>query len=578
MQATTAARGAAAFLLVTFLAAQAAWGNGGPFVVKHPNGDPAAKGVLARLDPSLKPAEESRLRVVKEDLTIRFSPDPSWRREQYRLPPFAEVTAAYTIENPTDQEVLMDFGFPILRGIYLRFGMVPYPDVGVQIDKEHVYATVISNSAIYGIIRQNARNVIEKGIAADPELLAAAVRIGWTGINQPKSSQPASKQTTNQTAPGAHSPNLDILPPGALQPPATPGMSPAPQPPPMHKPTADYLRAREKLRGYLTAKLGWTPRDAALLVEYVSMAPSIGAEMGFVYDKWDHSGIYGIYSADVLQALKLANLGPFSAIGEQKATQLFAQLASHFDRRVGAAYESIFTAWGGDVREQSIDLETGKIRPRELTLAPPKTVKPGENPPAEYYDQRLNADPTVYARIDYLDPNAKLTKEQKDSCLAVLKNLPVVFTFAPMNLLYYQAKFAPHATRTVTVKYSQYAYADTRGSGSYQLAYVLHPATLWKEFGPIRLTIQLPKGIACKASVATHQRGAIQMRRSLEPDGLEKPFVGKSLSATVHEATLDKPEQKYGELFVGVDKASWDKMFPPTKAKPVPVQQQARQR
>ena len=63
-----------------------------------------------------------------------------------------------------------------------------------------------------------------------------------------------------------------------------------------------------------------------------------------------------------------ANLGPLAAIGEQKATQLFAQLASRFDKDAGSAYEAIFAAWGGDVRERSIDLATGEIRPRELTL------------------------------------------------------------------------------------------------------------------------------------------------------------------------------------------------------------------
>ena len=48
--------------------------NGGPFVIKYPDGDPAAKGVLARLDPTLKPARETRLKVVKEDLMISFRP------------------------------------------------------------------------------------------------------------------------------------------------------------------------------------------------------------------------------------------------------------------------------------------------------------------------------------------------------------------------------------------------------------------------------------------------------------------------------------------------------------------------
>ena len=41
--------------------------------------------------------------------------------------------------------------------------------------------------------------------------------------------------------------------------------------------------------------------------------------------------------------------------------------------------------------------------------------------------------------------------------------LPVVFVFAQMNLLHYQAKFPAHGTRLVTVSYRQYAFADTRG-------------------------------------------------------------------------------------------------------------------
>ncbi len=67
----------AASLFLGMLAAGRAAGNGGPFLVKYPGGDPAAKGVLARLDPTLKPAQETRLRVVQEDLTIMFPRRPS---------------------------------------------------------------------------------------------------------------------------------------------------------------------------------------------------------------------------------------------------------------------------------------------------------------------------------------------------------------------------------------------------------------------------------------------------------------------------------------------------------------------
>jgi hypothetical protein len=437
------------------------------------------------------------------------------------MPPVAEVTAAYQIENPTDKEVTMDFGFPILRGIYMRFGMGPYSDVRVQLDKDWVHLTVISNSIIYGIIRQNARKMIEKGIAADPELArrTAAVRAAWT-----------------KTKP-------------------EPGVPP--KPPILRQRAADYLLARERLRTYLISRLNWNPRDAALAVEFASLVFKLDENFHRVHDGW--------WEAQTL------NLGPLSAIGEQKATQLFAELASQFDKNAGTAYEAIFAAWGGDVRERSIDLVTGKIRPRELALASLPTLTRGKEPPPEYYDRRLSADPTVYARVDYLDPNAQIAKEDKESCQAILKNLPVVFTFAPMNLLYYQAKFAPHSTHAVTVHYRQYAYADTRGDGSYQLAYVLHPATLWKEFGPIRLTLQVPSGIACRASAAVHESGEVRVTRGFKKEELGWGDVvsDKSYQATVYQGTLAKPEEKNGELFVGIDMPAFD-MFPPEKPQTPP--------
>ena len=264
-----------------------------------------------------------------------------------------------------------------------------------------------------------------------------------------------------------------------------------------------------------------------------------------------------------------------AAIGEQKATQLFAQLASCFEKDAGSTYEAIFTAWGGDVRERSVDLTTGKIRPRELALVPPPATKSDKSPPPEANDQRLTADPTVYARIDYLDPNAKVTKDEKDSCLAILKNLPVVFAFAPMNLIHYQVEFPAHHTRMVTVSYRQYAYADTRGSGSYQLAYVLHPATLWREFGPIHVTVQVPKGIPCKSSAEIHHTGERRQKAGVasvsgeayDGDDYDKAFERmRDINFDVYQATLVEKDQKRGELFVGMDKVGWDKMFPRKKS------------
>ena len=389
----------AAFLIGAWCTA--ALGNGGPFVVKDPHGDPAAKGVFARLDPTLKPAQETRLRVVKEDLTVCFVPEPAkWQSEKFKMPPVAEVTAAYQIENPTDEVVAMDFGFPILRGIYVRSGMVPYADVEVRLDKEAIYPTVISNSSIYGVIRQNGARRLRK---------ASRPTRSWPGWRPPcarpgpslsHQSHPNRRRRTGRTiwtsrlrsstrrrATLSRDDCRENLPP-------------------------IFRVLRENLRTYLTSSPDWTPRDAALMVEYVGMDPGQGSFSSRPNDHWEP---VFYWPRGELMELATTCLGPLSAIGEQKATQLFARLASRFDRSAGTAYEAIFRAWGGDVRERSIDLATGRIRPRELALGPPVATMRGKEPPPEYYDQRLTADPTVYARIDYLDPDARITKEER-SC------------------------------------------------------------------------------------------------------------------------------------------------------------------
>ncbi|GAH31778.1 unnamed protein product, partial [marine sediment metagenome] len=165
---------------------------------------------------------------------------------------------------------------------------------------------IISNSAIYGIIRQRAREVIEKAIA-DSALkeLVASVR------NTKGEAQEA---------------------------------------------------ARKALSSHLMDAMGWNERDAALMVEYVSL--DFGKVKSYPPDR-SRAG----WGADKeFNKLMNENLGPLAAIGEQKATQFFAQLASRFKPKVAAAYEAIFTAWGGDVRERSVDLATGKVRPREITV------------------------------------------------------------------------------------------------------------------------------------------------------------------------------------------------------------------
>jgi len=360
-------------------------------------------------------------------------------------------------------------------------------DDGAAGKAQYLRATIISNSAIYGIIRERAREVIEEGIKRDP------------GLSKLVSQMRASKQ-------GGREASRQAL--------------------------AHYLR-----------KLNWTGRDAALMVEYASL------DFGQVR-AWppDRDRNWWFRDAE-MQKLMNANLGPLGAIGEQKATQFFAQLASRFDKSAAAAYESIFSAWGGDVRERSVDLKTGKLRPREVTVDT-KTLGKGI--------ARLGSiDPTIYARVDYLDPNAKLGEAEKASCQAVLKNLPVVFTFAPMNLLHYTAKFPAKSTHLLTVAYSQYAFSDTRAPSSHQLAYVVHPASLWDDFGPINLEVFVPQGVSFRASVPSTNGGTV----AIAP--LPGVRTSKQWPFSVHKATLT---DKTGELLLAVDAEGWKKFLTSPKA------------
>lgn len=469
-------------VVLCFLVESLALANGGPFVIKYPNGDPAAKGVLARLDPDLKPARETRLRVIKEDLKVTFGRERPFSPAGKSVdgPPLAYVSAEYTIENPTNEVVEIDFGFPILRGIYVDpLSMMPRPHVNVLLDTKLIQSTIISNSAIYGIIRQRAREVIEKAIADNIKLngLVAFVRN-------------SNDKTRNDT--------------------------------------------RKSLSSYLADTLMWNERDAALMVEYASL--EFGKLLFQPIDR-HHMGWFG---ADIeLNKLINENLGPLAAIGEQKATQFFAQLASRFEPEAAAAYEAIFTAWGGDVRERSVDLVTGKVRPREITVGP-KTLGKQPSPFTSSFD------PTIYARVAYLDPKANITESEKASCKAILKNLPVVFTFAPMNILHYHVKFSAKSTQKLTVSYSQYAYSDTRSPSSYQFAYVLHPASLWKDFGPINLEVAVPEGIGFHTSVPCNNGGV--KKGGISP---HNPQNGRF---NIYKAEI---KQKTGELYLAVEADAW---------------------
>jgi hypothetical protein len=509
-------------MIVLILAAVITYGNGGPFVVKYPNGDPSAKGVLAKMDYTLHPAREMQLRVVKEDLSFRFAETGGSGG------PLVSVAASYTIENPTKKEISVDFGFPILRGIYMPappFIMEvrwdtglpkpkPPPGVKITVEGKDVKTDIISNSAIYGIIRQFSRDSIEEGIKNNSALaqLVSAVRKS-SGLNLSDRRIIAKVQKVG---------DLETI---SYDPPAN--SSPTP--------TAENEPAREELRGYLIKKQRWNDRDAALFVEYTGL--DFGPMLG------------NPYAVPTSQILGVFNIGALQAIGAQKATQFFAQIASHFDKNAAETYESIFSAWGGDVSDRSVDLESGNVRLREIDIKNPQNQK--ISGPAN--------DQTIYARVDYLDPYSKINETEKAACTAILKNLPVVFTFAPMNLLRYHLSFAPQTTQNVTVAYAQYAYLDTKGIPSFQLAYVLHPASLWNDFGPIHIQVQTPKGVACRASVPLLPGVDVSPAKAFASPTVLVAGTPAYYPIIQYEAHLKDRKDKMGELFLAVSKNDWER-------------------
>ena len=528
-----------------------ALGNGGPFVVKYPGGDPAAKGTVARFESDLKPGREERLRVVKEDLKIIFVRSPV-QPDKEPVVPLAAVSAKYTIQNPTDQQIEVDFGFPILRGIYLNpSSMVRSPDVEVRLnDKQYLHATVISNSMIYGLIRQQARETIEKAVAGDAGLaeLVAAVRASGLVRQRARATIDAAIRDDAALAKAvAADPLLTVLV-------TADPLHNAPAAPTSGLREADHEAARAALAKYLKVTKKWTDADAALMVEFAS------CDLGNNMKAQAAEGPPGRWATQFVWA----NLGPLRAIGEQKATQFFARLASCFDPKVAATYEAIFAAWGGDVRERSVDLATGQLRPREIAVDP-KGSGNRENPSPGREEE---SDPTVYARVDYLDPKVRITEAEKASCQAVLKHLPVIFTFAPMNLVHYHASFPPNSTQTLTVSYRQYAYKDTHEPVTYQLAYVLHPASLWKDFGPINLEIAAPQGVPVRASVPCPSVGVEEVDFP-EAGNWDRTADKSKLRCEIHRSALT---DKTGELFVALDAAAWGKAFETKRQK---VQQQS---
>jgi hypothetical protein len=455
-----------------------ALGNVGPFVLKYPEGDATAEGALARIDPNLMPARETRLRVVEEKLTVSFCRgfraivflSGGGHEDQVNAP--VDIHVEYTIENPTDEAITLDLGFPILRGLESSVTDLGFSLSNAETSME-LESSRISHVAIYGIIRQRARQVIETGIASSPDLarLVAAVRESGSAGD------------------------------------------------------------RDSLTTHLTRTMKWSERDAALLVEYAVL--DLGPESktlplrapGDVLD-WD-----------ALKKVTLANLGALRAIGEQRATQFFAQLASRFDPDAAASYEAIFEAWGGSVRERAVDLRTGAVRPRQVVIDRKLFEKPKGSHPTE---EEL----TLYLRVDKYEEKEPVSPRAEATCKRILKNLPVVFTFAPMGLVHCRAQFRPRTRHTLSIRYGQQAYVDTKGTRTYQVSYISQPANLWDSFGPMHVEFRTPYGVQGRASVP------------LDDPTVEKAHPKGERYVATYCTTLEGTKPR--ELIFAVDADAWE--------------------
>jgi hypothetical protein len=258
-------------------------------------------------------------------------------------------------------------------------------------------------------------------------------------------------------------------------------------------------KTRDPLITLLCDERGWSERDATLLWAYAVLTP--------------------VPRSPTSEA-NPANLDVAErALGPLKSTQYLTLLAGRFDPKTNLSYEALYTAWGGDVREQAVDLETGKIRPRQRPTAPE----------SEY----------LRTRLDYLEREGTSPVELR-ACEAILRQLPVTFSFAPMSLIRTRLRFPGESSQVVTFTYTQEAYDDTAETDSYQLGYVVHPASFWSQFGPIHLSVLVPKGVPFRASVPTRQR------------------IGADLPAgfVEHEGLV---ERKTGHLYLGVQGVGWNR-------------------
>jgi len=473
------------------------WSNGGPFFIAYPDGDNSAKGVLAVLGERMLPGTEEGLQVLEEDLTIRYEPGlrGGFGTTTYHLP--YTVSAAYKIENTTDKYMTVYFGFPILGGNLVQYqGMAgPRPSFSVQSSGKVTEQRLLYPIQINGMLRESAHAAVENWIGAEASRREQVERVR-------EAQEPEKKE------------------------------------------------AKAALETYLRETEGFSPSDAALFAELISLdIPKDSVQEITVTDpqgkpeaiRISAASLYGFWggSADNLEG---RYLGSLAAIGQQKATQLWTHLASAVDPGRDYSYAAFYKAWGGETRDLALDGDEATVRPRIVDLSQvPRTSGSAGDVVSVASPFSVDA---LYGRVDYL-ADANLSDASRESLQRILENLPVIFSYTPMSLGVYKVEFPASTTSTVTVTYQQESFVDTKDNRTtYQLCYVIKTALNWEEFGKINLRVEMPEGrqfvsdppvervgtngsaIVCESTLTSYDRN---LRIAVREAGEPKVETGKAM-------------------------------------------------
>lgn len=446
--------------LAAMLACSIALANGGPFFERHVDGSNAVSASMAGFEHMI-PGLQDRIACLGEDLTITIENELKLGRAAEAARKAPRPTGNTLDSNPIDYKqryalipeklprITVEAKYTLVntsdRPVNMRFGFPviysPHGYAKVLVDGTKTKSHHLSLDDILLHIRSAAAEGIAEILTADKELSAAVATI----------SEIESHYDGRKPDKGAM--NL-----------------------------GERTRAAKALTDVLK-KRQLTDSQVALVSEFFILPPSPKPERPNI-DALDE------YPRYIATHRFFPERGVLERIGVLKATQLYTEVLKALAPAQHIDYEQFFRAWGGQEKRVSLDLETGEIR--ERVLSPIRFTDGGMMGPIPL---------DIYAREEYLD-SRNLPKDLKKHLMTVLRNLPVTFAFAPVNMTVYDVAFAPGQKRMVAVEVSQLPSIDGREPVTAQFEYIMKTARYFEEFDHINLEVRAPSGTALAISPA----------------------------------------------------------------------------